>query len=351
MQQFLRALSAAAALALLAATVVVTAESVSAYPGSLLDALRVSPHFLLHETYRDGNWEIALRRSDGSQGRNLTRTKDVHELYPKAAPDGSKICFVADETRDGKRVRSVYVMDRDGRNRKLVASNARQPCWSPDSKTIAYLAGEFSKYTVTDFATKGVFFHDVAKGTTTKHPNEKIHHLYNICWAPNGKWIVATVHGGMGYGHAMLALEIDGDGVHDLGIGGCRPDLSPDGTRITWGRDDHTIAVAEISLEVGVPKVTNQRAVVKDEQHVYHSEWSPDGRFIVFSRGPGGRVKADGPGTSRGLAEFVGVRAKWDLWVVRANGGAPVRLTDDGAANKEADWLPALADSRTSAGK
>lgn len=347
MDQPLRAFSASVALAVCVAASVVTAEEVPRDDAALLEALRGSPHSLLHETYRGGNWEIVLRRADGSREHNLTRTKDVHELYPKASPDGAKICFVADETKDGKRTRNVYVMSRDGSGRKLVASNARQPCWGPGGNTIAFLKGEFSKYTVTDFATKGVFFYDIEKGTTKQHPNEKIHHLYNICWSPNGKWIVATVHGGMGYGHAILALEINGDGVHDLKIGGCRPDISPDGKQITWGRDDHTIAVADISLDAETPKVTNQRPVVTDKQHVYHSEWSPDGQFITFSRGPGGRVKEDGPGTSRGLAEFVGVRAKWNLYAVRATGGAWVRLTSDGAANKESDWLPTLGKSES----
>ena len=97
-------------------------------------------------------------------------------------------------------------MNLDGTGRVKVADNARQPCWSPDSKTIAYLEGEFERYTTRDFATKELIFYDLATGTHTPHPNKDLHHLYNICWSPDGNWFVATVHGGMGHDHAILAF-------------------------------------------------------------------------------------------------------------------------------------------------
>ena len=37
-----------------------------------------------------------------------------------------------------KEVRNVYYMNIDGTGRTKVADNARQPCWGPDGKTIAY---------------------------------------------------------------------------------------------------------------------------------------------------------------------------------------------------------------------
>ena len=45
-------------------------------------------------------------------------------------------------------------------------------------------------------------------------------------------------------------------------------------------------------------------------------------------------------GTNRGLAEFVGVRAQWDLCIIPASGkGGWTQLTHDGESNKESDWL------------
>jgi Tol biopolymer transport system component len=261
-------------------------------------------------------------------------------MYPQASRDGSKICFVVDAEVEGKKVRSVHYMQADGSGRRLVARGARQPCWSPDGRTIAYLKSEFPVFNVQDFATKQLVFYDLSRDRHRPHPNPKLHHLYNICWAPNGRWIVATVHGGMGFGHAILAIATEGDAVVNLKIGGCRPDLSPDGKRIVWGKDDHTIGIADIDLESSRPKITNIRNLVRDEKHLYHSDWSPDGKYVAFSRGPGGRQPARGPGTNRGIAEIVSVRAEWDLCVIPALEKSPwLQLTSDGKSNKEPDWI------------
>ncbi len=315
---------------------------------SLRERLRDLPYEFIHESYGADNWELVARRADGSGERNLTRTPDIHEMYPQASPDGAKVCFVVDSTEKvpGKKdatVRSLWVMSRDGTGRVLVAKNARQPCWSPDAKTIAYLPAEFERFDIRDYVTKGLVFFDVATGQKRTHPNPKLHHLYNPCFTRDGKWIVATVHGGMGFGHAILAIQVDGGAVHDLKIGGCRPDISPDGKRIAWGLDDHTIAVGTLELSATPPRVVDRRHLVRDKLHVYHADWSPDGRYIAFSRGPGGRQKVNGPGTHRGIAELVGVRAKWDICAIQVDGGKGwASLTTTGASNKESEWLPAL---------
>jgi len=121
------------------------------------------PFKIVYESYRatDGkeNWELYLINADGSNPVNLTRSPDVDEMYPHASPDGGKISFVADEIVNGEKIRNVYYMNIDGTGRTKMADNARQECWSPDGKTIAYLKGEFERYTTKDFATKGIFAH------------------------------------------------------------------------------------------------------------------------------------------------------------------------------------------------
>src|SRR5262249_53220789 len=63
----------------------------------LLAELKTYRHKIVYESNRDGNWELYLCNADGSDPVNLTRTTDVDELFPRPSPDGSKICFVADE--------------------------------------------------------------------------------------------------------------------------------------------------------------------------------------------------------------------------------------------------------------
>jgi len=305
--------------------------------------LKEIPFKIVYETYRKTNgkesWELYLINADGSNPVNLTNTPDVDELYPHASGDGTKVCFVADEGTGRNKVRNVYYMNIDGTGRVKVAENARQPCWGPDGKTIAYLKGEFTRYTITDYATKGIFFYDIDTHKHREHRNKSLYHLYNICWSPEGNWFLATVHGGMGFKHANLAIEADGIEVYDLTkykVTGCRPDFSLDGNKITWGLTDWDLCTANIDLASRTPRVTNVRRIIKcrKEYEVYHTDFSPDGRYLTFSHGP----KA---------TEMVGGKAPgWNICVSDLTTGKWVEITRDGNHNKEPDWVPIRTLSR-----
>ena len=156
----------------------------------LRSELKAYPHKVVFETNRDGNWELYLVNADGSSPVNLTQTPAIDELYPKPSPDGTRIAYLADQGAGEHRVRNVYVMNSDGTDRVKIADNAREPCWSPDGKSVAYLKGEFEKYNLQDFATRGIFIYDLASGQTRQHPNSKIEHLYTLNWPVGGKWFV-----------------------------------------------------------------------------------------------------------------------------------------------------------------
>jgi len=305
----------------------------------LLAELKAYKHKIVYESNRDGNWELYLMEADGSNPVNLTRTPDVDELYPKPSPDGSKICFVADEGKGSAKVRNLYVMNSDGTGRTRIANNAREPCWSPDGTAIAYMRGELERFVYTDFATKGLFIYDLKTGKTRQHPNKKLYHLYYLKWAPNGKWFVATVHAGMGFGHAIIAIEADGERVVDLKLEGCRPDIRPDGKRIAWGHGDYCAGVADLDLTRPAPRATNIRNVVesKDPIETYHVCWSPDGKYIAFTRGP----KSTRKSLFGLLPELPGVQAPgWDICVADAGRRNKwVRLTTDGKSNKQPGWV------------
>ena len=295
---------------------------------------------IIYETYRNNNWELYIVNADGSNPTNLTRTPDKNELYPHVSPDGTKVCFVSDEGEGDSKVRNVYYMNIDGTNRVKVADNARQACWNLNGSAIVYLKGEFDKFNYLDYATKGIFTYDLKTKQHTQHPNKNINHLYNICSSPDGKWYVATVHGGMGYDHAILAIEANGTKVYNLEIPGCRPDISPDGKRIAWGSSDWALSIGDLDLVSNPPKVINRRNVVESPSpmKIYHIDWSPDGKYVAFSRGPKKETMGFAP-------EIVGIKADgWNICVADAMGISNwMPLTSDGNSNKEPDWIPAKA--------
>ena len=66
---------------------------------------------------------------------------------------------------------------------------------------------------------------------------------------------MATVHAGMGCGHAILAIPAQGDKFFNLQIPGCRPDVSPDGRKVAWGCNDFTLRAGELDFSGPEPKV------------------------------------------------------------------------------------------------
>jgi len=309
------------------------------------------PFKIVFETYRKTNgkenWELYLMNADGSDPVNLTRTPDLDEMYSHVSGDGTKICFVVDEEigresllanrprgRSSRRkTRSVYYMNIDGTGRVKVAGNARQPCWSPDSKKIAYVKGEFERYSTREYATSQLFIYDLQTRQHRQHPNRALHHIYAICWSPDGNWFLAAVQGGMGYSDTIIAFEANGTRVFDLGpwgVKGCRPDISLDGRKMTWGQTDWDLYVADIDLTSRAPRVANIRKVVTclRAAKVYHVDFSPDGRYIVFSFGP-----------FQGGQQVGGKARGWNICVSDLT-GKWVKITLDGNHNKEPDWVP-----------
>jgi TolB protein len=327
----------------------------AADPVSLRQQLKETPFKIAYESYVDGNWEIFSMNADGSQPVNLTGTPGIHEHFPQVAAGGGRICYVADEGEGRDTVRSLWAMDHDGRNRKKLVDHAREPFWSPDGKTIGFLPQEYPKFNVIDYYTKGMSFYDLATGQTTPHPNSaQLHHLYNPCFAPNGQWIAATVHAGMGFGHAILLIEARGSRIVNLPqLTGCRPCISPDGRHIAWGMTDNELGVAALDLAAETPVTSQPRVAVQDKHlQTYHIDWSPDGRYLCFSRGPEGKGDPAKPGTfGADYAPIMGVYAPgWNIGVVRADHAGPVdlesagaadlvMLTTNGLSNKEPAWF------------
>ena len=346
----------------IAASVLFLTTSVSTQAQApLKERLKDSPFKIAYECYVNNNWEIFVMNADGSNPVNLTQTPKQHEHYPQVSPDGTRMCFSVDDGEGRDTVRSLYVMDIDGRNRKKLTDHAREPFWRQDGKVIGFLPQEYSKFNVIDYYTKGMSFYDLKTGKIEPHPNStNLHHLYNPCFARNGKWIVSTVHAGMGFDHAILAIEARGNKIVNLKIPGCRPCLSPDGRQIAWGAGDHEVALAPIDLESDAPTVGRWRLRIRDKTNeTYHVDWSPDSRTVSLSRGPASKGDPSKSGTFQSACEIVGVYAAgWNLCAVSAEHDGVVDLnhasdadfvvlTTNGFSNKESAWFLSNRNTRS----
>ena len=294
--------------------------------------LAAIPFRIVYESRRDANgdsnWEIIMVNADGSNMVNLTNTPDVDEHYPHASPDGTKILFVAIEG-EGRRnqKRNVYYMNVDGTGKTKVAENAYQPAWSGDGRSIAYLKGEYERYNSSMTANEGLVMYDVATGASRDHPEDGLRMLYNLNWSPDGSWFIATSRTGR---RGNILVDASRSGIRSLDISGCRPDISPNGSQVAWGRTDQELRIATFSPSSRDNTAPNQKPVVAvdRDKKVYHVDWSPDGKYLAFSYG-----------SSRG-GQAVGQNATgWNISVLDIATGKWVQVTTDGNHNKEPDWV------------
>jgi hypothetical protein len=215
--------------------------------------------------------------ADGTGSTNLTRTGDVDELYPKASPDGSRIAFVADEGQGEARVRNLYWMRRDGSGRTLVEKNAREPCWSADGSARGLPEGRAAGLHLHRLRDEGqspsMTSRPERPGSTPRLDPPSLHPQL----VAGGKWFVAPVHGGMGFSHAILALEAEGKGVYDLQLKGLPPGPDRGWEEDRLGHGDFAIGVADLDLTAGSPKALNQRDAVHsaDPLETYHYRLVP----------------------------------------------------------------------------
>ncbi|MFC1694264.1 SUMF1/EgtB/PvdO family nonheme iron enzyme, partial [Candidatus Latescibacterota bacterium] len=128
-------------------------------------------------SYRDGNYEIYLMDTDGSNQTRLT-FNSAYDSYPSWSPDGSQITFSS--YRDGNY--EIYVMNADGSNQTRLTYNSGYdwaPAWSPDGSQIAfsYLDGYNEIYVMT------------ADGSNqTRLTNNSVND-YKPTWSPDGSHI------------------------------------------------------------------------------------------------------------------------------------------------------------------
>ncbi|VTS06651.1 DPP IV N-terminal domain-containing protein [Tuwongella immobilis] len=95
---------------------------------------------------RDGNLELYIMNSDGSQVRKLTNAPGCYNGGPFFSPDGKKVIFRSD--RKEKERLQLYVINTDGTGEKALTNDDQWIYWAPywyrDSKHIIYTAADHS---------------------------------------------------------------------------------------------------------------------------------------------------------------------------------------------------------------
>lgn len=185
----------------------VTDESL--YAKSTLTPLTVDPGYEWGPTFspdgetiayvsdHTGNFEIFLKQISGGRDINLTNNA-ADDVQPAFSPDGKQIAFVSTRSSqsdlhypggDSPLVGGdIWMMPALGGSARRIVENANFPSWSPDGSHILYSSGTWFRQRIYTVSASG--------GTASEIP---IHfsqappaRLYYPVYSPSGSWILFT---------------------------------------------------------------------------------------------------------------------------------------------------------------
>ncbi len=133
---------------------------------------------------RDGNYEIYVMDSDGSNATRLTHN-DASDLHPDWSADGSKIAFQSTVNLST----AIYIINADGSGLVNLTQNPsadyRYPAWSPDGTQLAFTAYTGGGTDIYVIAADGTGLTKVVDG------NSERYYLFPT-WSPDGTSILVS---------------------------------------------------------------------------------------------------------------------------------------------------------------
>ena len=292
-----------------------------------------------HATVPDTNGKIVFRmalghparlavvNADGTGLRKLPHPPGVNDAHPDWSPDGSRIAF----SRCRQRC-AIFVIRPTGTGLRRIGPSGDDraiPAWSPNGRTIAFSRGWGP--VVRDWIRFNELFLMNGNGTGLRQLtrfNASRPHSTSVggsAWSPDGSRLVfeaaTSPRGEPANSLALFVVNADGSGLRRLTPwslnAGDRPDWSPDGELILFkapAKGQHGNLYTIEPDGSGLKQLTHDPA----PRAVFSGSFSPEGKWITFSRGPG----------------YPGIH------VMRADGTGVRRITRGGWHNNP-DWGPA----------
>ncbi len=263
----------------------------------------------------DGEGQLFLLDPDSGKATRLTEIP-AREHAPRWSPDGGKVAFLSDESGAA----GIFVYDRGDKAAYPLIINAgvtHPPVWSPESDALAFVSPRdgspeiYSAATARDSEQIGV-----VKVTV----NELEERLGD--WRREGAWIVFADTGG-GADRGLWLRNAEGVDQIRLTQGNDTGAVwSPDGKRIAFVRvedgDEDIYALAPGSGGDWRGEV-REIPLARGESPDHSPAWSPDSKSIAFVSSRDGNP---------------------EIYVMRADGNNPRRLTFNEGVDQDPVWSP-----------
>jgi len=260
---------------------------------------------IAYNSERDGNTDIYVMNTDGTQQRQLT-DDPAYDAWPSWSPDGAQIAFVSDRAGNP----DIYVMDADGGNVRQLTQHSENdiwPAWSPDGTRIAFPSRRDGNFEIYVMEVDGS---SLERLTNTSSAEDF------PTWSLDGSLILFSR---IGEDQGTYVINPDGSGERQLlDFPVLEPAWSPDGLRIAFGSDHEGFRGIYIMNANG----ENLQRLSSTHYGENCPDWSPDGAQITFASW------RDGNG---------------EIYIMDADGGNLQQLTEDEFEDEFPAWQPGPA--------
>jgi Tol biopolymer transport system component len=161
--------------------------------------------FIAFASTQDGNSEIYVMQTDGSNMLNLTNNL-AYDGNPLWSPDGTRLAFESD--RDGNR--NIYIMNIDGSGLQQLTHDSGNDVlgnWSPDGSHLSFFNDHQGYWLLYTLKTDGSAITQI-----TDTPTERESYF----WSPDGKQIAYYVGGDINNRNKIEVINADGTQRHQV---------------------------------------------------------------------------------------------------------------------------------------
>ena len=273
-----------------------------------------------------GHWEIWVASSTLAGAHQLTRGH-YDSGWPVWSPNGKRLVFDTDRTdrspNNSTHVNDVFVMKNDGSGAKKLTDSkgvSGDAAWSPSGALIAFDSDRGSRKGFSAIYVMDANGRNLRRITRPAPPLSD----YKPRFSPDGTQLVFTRERGTGgFGPAALfTMRLDGSDLHRLtpySLHADDSDWSPDGKRIVFDGYPGSEAFGDIYVvDATGGSVVN---LTRDPTGQADPVWSPDGRKILF--------------LDNGFVNGIG---RTGLATMKPNGSARAFLSSKNFEAHQADW-------------